>query len=300
MVRKKRLGAVVATLALLGAGTASAEAIKFATGDVEKDMPADSSAITTVPGRDYDSNGRNAGIGLDGYTMKDLRLSYDAKTDTLAVGINYYGIAGDLNGKGETPGVYNPPNLGGGKSITVAFSPVATSGNGAGTPVIVAGVPVDKSNPILKPDGSPATLNGFKVATYNPNGVGALGAMYGSNLAANTGDLAFNPSAEHPDFEFTIKNFSKIPGLNALTKGFYIQAYTGTGTTILVGKSQIYNTFIKPPTLQPQDILNPVSPGNTPLPPKVPEPTTVLGWAVAISAVAGWRARRRARTVASV
>ena len=299
MVWRRSIRLTLATLALMGAGTASADAIKFTTGDVEKDMPA-GPTVTIVPGRSYDSVARTPEIGMDGYTMKDLRLSYDAKTDTLAVGINYYGIAGNMNGQGETPGVYNPPNIGGGKSITVAFSPVSSTSAGPGTPVVVAGVPVDKSNPILNPDGSAATINGFKVATYNPNGVGALGAMYGSNLVANTGNLAFNPSAEHPDFEFTIKNFSKIPGLNALEKGFYIQAYTGTGTTILVGKSQIYNTFINPPLDQPQNIdPPPITPNVKPLPPQVPEPTTLLGWGIVVGGAA-WRVRRRLRPVASV
>ena len=301
MVRSGRIGLALAALALWGAGSARADAIKFTTGDVEKDMPANSSAVTVVPGRSLDSNGRDPSISVDGYTMKDLRLSYDAKTDSLAVGINYYGIAGNLNGEGQTPGVYNPPDIGGGKSITVAFSPVSANGSGAGNPVIVAGIPVDKTNPILNPDGTAATLNGFKVATYNPNGVGALGAMYGANLPANTGNLAFNPSADHPDLEFTITNFSKIPGLNALSKGFYIQAYTGTGTTILVGKNQIYNTFINPPNPQNPQNLDPppITPRPNGLPPTVPEPTTVLGWG-AVAAVAAWRVRRRIRPTASV
>ncbi|WP_435015934.1 PEP-CTERM sorting domain-containing protein [Tundrisphaera sp. TA3] len=303
MVRCSNIRLALAALALLGAGTtASAEAIKFATGDVEKDMPANSKSVTVVPGRAYDSVARPANFdGVDGFTMKDLRLSYDAKTDTLSVGINYYGIAGDVDGKGgATPGLYNPPNIGGGKSISVAFAPVSATGTGAGTPVVIAGIPVDKSNPILNANGQPATINGFKVATYNPNGVGALGAKFGTNLVANTGDLAFNPSAEHPDFEFTIKNFSKIPGLKALEKGFYVEAYTGTGTVITIGKSTIPSTFITPPPNQPQTIVvPPITPYVPVLPPQVPEPATLLGWGIMIGGAA-WRVRRRIRPVASV
>ena len=42
-----------------------------------------------------------------GWAIKDIRLSYDAQSDTLSVGVNTFGIAGDADGNGN-PGVADP------------------------------------------------------------------------------------------------------------------------------------------------------------------------------------------------
>ncbi len=278
--------------------TGTAVSPLFVTGNVEKDLPARSESVTVVPGRSIDSVAQpkwmtDAGL-INGYVMKDIRLSYDQKSDTLAVGVNYYGIAGNTDGSrdGSTSpqtiamGGSNPPHLGGDKSITVAFTPVTEKGINA-APLVVAGVPAIKS---VAPAG---TTDHFDVATFQ-NSPGGLGRSYGPTLTANLGNLAYDPSQAHPGFEFTIKNFSKIPGLNALTKGFYIQAYTGTGTTTIVGKSMIYNTFVGTPLKGPQKIVGPTditppTPGTT-----VPEPATILAWGL-VAGGSAWRVRRRFR-----
>jgi hypothetical protein len=322
MVRHSEFRWLVALLALGWARPVAADAITpavgsvsgtavsplFATGNAETDLPSSSKSVTVVPGQAESAVAQpawmtSAGL-INGYVMKDIRLSYDKTTDTLSVGVNFYGIAGNTDGTlngGTNPlttaaGGSNPPHIGGDKSISIAFTPVTAAGVNA-DPVVVAGVPANKT-------GSPAgSLDGFNVATVNDAQFKSSGIAqaYGMTLTSNLGSLAYDPSAAHPDFEFTIKNFSKIPGLNALTNGFYISAYAGTGSTIIIGKSAIADTFVAAPQAQnltpPANLNNPppVSPP-TATPSSTPEPTTILAWGL-VAGVAGLRVRRRLRNL---
>lgn len=311
MVRRRMSRSVMAlSLGLVWSGSVQADPIVsggtavsplFATGNVEKDMPSTSSSVTVIPGHPFNYTAQpqwmtNAGL-LNGYAMKDIRLSYDKASDTLAVGVNFYGVAGNTDGSpdGQTNPMTlkingsNPAHLGADKSITVALTPNTAAG-AAGTPLIVAGVPSVKSDA----DG---TTDHFTVAAFQ-NSTSGLTHSYGQTLAANVGNLAYDPSSAHPGFEFTIKNFSKVPGLNALTNGFYLSAYAGSEQTIIVGKSDIANTFVSPLVKSPQNLLPtpivvpPTVTPMTPPTPQVPEPNTVLAWGLIIGASA-WRIRRR-------
>ena len=44
----------------------------------------------------------NSGL-VSGWNIKDIRLDYNAATDTMYVGVNTYGVAGNVDGNG-TPG----------------------------------------------------------------------------------------------------------------------------------------------------------------------------------------------------
>jgi hypothetical protein len=291
--------AAAGTITTASAPTGAAVSPIFATGNAEVDLPSTSSSVTVVPGQKMNDVAQpqwmtQAGL-INGYVMKDIRLSYNAKTDTLAVGVNFYGIAGDTDGspdgstnpKTTAAGGSNPPHIGGDKSISIGFAPVTAAGASA-DPIVVAGVPAHKTS-------SPAgTLDSFNVATVNDPlyKTSGLAQAYGTSLTNNLGALAYDPSQAHPDFEFTIKNFSKIPGLNALTNGFYISAYAGTGTTIIIGKSAIASTLVGSPLQQPQNLDNPPPPITPPTPVRTPEPTTILAWGL-VAGGAGWRVRRR-------
>ena len=276
----------------------------FKTGDVEKDLPA-SSAVTIVPGRGENSVAQPTWMTqeglINGYVMKDIRLSYDQKTDTLAVGVNFWGIAGNAddspdgstNPKTAALGGSNPAHIGGDKSIAIGFTPVTTSGTSA-PPLILAGVPAIKT-------GTPSnTVDNFTVASYTASPSG-ITRSFGATMTSNVGNLAYDPSQAHPDFEFTIKNFSKIPGLNALANGFYIQAYAGTGSYTTIGKSEIFDTLVKLPTPS-QGNLNNTPTGTVPTgsvtvnvpPPRVPEPATILAWGLVVGGGA-LRLRHRLR-----
>jgi hypothetical protein len=318
MVRHSVSRWLVALLALGWAWPAAADAITgvtpnppsstaalgtslFKTGNVETDMPGPSNSVTVINGQAQNAVAQpqwmtNEGL-VNGYVIKDIRLNYNQTTDTLSVGVNFYGIAGNTDGTpngGTNPlttaaGGSNPPHLGGDKSIDIAFTPVTAAGSSA-NPVVVAGVPANKSN---SPAGS---LDGFTVATVNTANLGAgIAQSFGTNLTSNIGALAYDPSQAHPDFEFTIKNFSKIPGLNALTNGFYVSAYAGSGTTLIVGKSAVPDTLVSSPLSGPQNLNTPPAASAPPTPQlHTPEPTTLLAWGL-VAGGAGWRVRRRLR-----
>ena len=307
----RKMGRCLATLslALAWAGHARADAIVssgtmvspiFQTGDVDTDMPSTSKSVTTIAGHAFNYTYQpqwmtDAGL-INGYAMKDIRLSYDKSSDTLAVGVNFFGVAGDTDGSpnGQVNPLTiayhgsNPPQFGADKSVAVAFTPVTAAGIPATTPVVVAGIPA------VKTDVPAGTTDHFTVAAYQSS-TGGLAQSFGQTLTSNVGNLAYDPSKAHPDFEFTVKNFSKIPGLNALTNGFYLSAFSGSQQTVIVGKSDIANTFVKPPTLDQQNLNTP--PVITPpiismSPPAVPEPTTILAWGLIVGGSA-WRFRRR-------
>ncbi|MDR3639603.1 MAG: hypothetical protein P4L84_37730 [Isosphaeraceae bacterium] len=283
MVLQRLLYPGLALLVLVGARPAGAAAITF-TGNVANDFGS-TSGVFDVPGLSnpldigQSSAITNAG-DISGWAIKDIALSYDKTTDTMYVGVetftNSHGvksIAGDAYGSGTETGTDNPPNFGvntpgSDKSITVAFAPDSPgNSNQPGTPTVVAGVPANKS-------ANGSGIDGFTVANYAASS--AIQTSFGSTLINNTGALAFNPNAAHPDFEFTITNFSHLPGIS-VSKGFWVAAYAGSLKDVSVGETYIDFTRVIVP--QPQEI---------------PEPATVLAWSVLAGAVACGRIRRKA------
>jgi hypothetical protein len=290
MVRLGVIRTSFATLALIGARPVLAVPITL-TGKVETDFQANNPGVHVTPVlHDPLQVGESPFIPangwVSGWAVKDIRSSYDTSTDTLYVGIdtlkNAQGnsaIIGDADGNGNPGGAsaamakaggVDPASLGGHKSVTVAFAADDPKHPGMpGTPVAVAGVPADKST------AGPG-LDGFNVAAYKNNGSG-IENNYGKTLTANLGALGFDPSAGHPGFEFTIKNFSKIPGLNP-ANGFWLSLYAGSTDDVVAGETTLPLTRI--PSLAQQTIT--------------PEPATLLPWTF-VAGAAWFSIRRRAR-----
>src|SRR5690606_30014061 len=117
-----------------------AGSIQF-TGDVEKDFPtsvadglrgividnpeAGPAGIGTVSNpRDVNIPDWMAAEGREtGWNFKDIRLAYDQATDTLAVGVNFFGVAGDVDGDGN-------PNASDPRTIASGGMDEARFGNG--------------------------------------------------------------------------------------------------------------------------------------------------------------------------
>jgi hypothetical protein len=285
MVRRSVFLGTVATLALLGVRAAWADPITltgYAANDFNPNtnlnvdvLPIDSNPLMTIAETPY----MIANNRITGWAVKDLRMGFDPGSGMVSVGVNSYGISGDADGNGN-PGTVDPkdpnfvhgqdlPNFGGTKSITVAFAANnPTNPNLPGTPLIVAGVPADKTT-------AGSGIDGFTVASYAGNN-GGIENNYGATLTGHVGNLAVNPSASTPDFEFTIPNFSTIPGIS-MSQGFWVKLYSGSADDGSVGEEN--SAWIRVPALAAQSI---------------PEPATWLAWTL-LGGGAAWRRWRQAK-----
>jgi hypothetical protein len=269
----KAAAALALVLATLIAAPAGAGSITTLTGNVEVDFPAGASDVITLVNPRYPTNNPEAYIASHnlstGWSIKDIRLSYDKAADVMYVGVNFFGIAGDADSNGNpgtvsaaaaAHGAIDVAHLGGRESITLGFDMT-----NSGSPGFLAGVPGDKST-------AGAGLNGFTIAEFTGSGLG-LANSYGAVMSNQMGGLFFDPSAANPDFEFAIRNFSKVPGYDP-TKGFGLIAFAGTPDD----------------TYEEEGALFPRVGGQ-----QVPEPASLVGWAAFAAAGAVWRLRRRSR-----
>ena len=285
MVRRRLLFGAAAIVALAGGRPAAAGPISFATGDAEKDMPSSQSGVLTIVNRatptspsvpsqpDYmTQEGR-----VNGWLIKDMRVYYDQPDDRLYVGVNFFGIAGDVDGNGVVgttdprfTGIEEKLNMGS-NSWTDSTITVGIDLTNSGTPTIVAGLSSDKTVQ------GPGT-DGFSVNKYNAQG--GLGMSYGESLNAHNLNLAFDPSADHPDFLFSIGGVSQLPGFD-MNSGLGFVVHAGSSYDDRVGEEDLNYTHV-----DFQQIVPP--------PPSTPEPTTVLAWSVVVGGAA-WRGAKRRR-----
>jgi len=287
MVHRRLIPWPLALLVLLGLRSPAAFAVPIQfTGNVANDFnPVTNPNVVTTP---VSSNALNIGQSswitangwISGWSIQDIRTNYDPTTDTLSVGMNtfknasgQYAPFGQANGDPTgTPTGYDPAHLGGDKSVALAIAPVnLTNLSQPGTPVIVAGVPADKTT-------AGAGIDGFTVSGFNATKAATSGLAYafGTSLPQYMGNLAYDPTSAHPQLEFTIKNFSKIPGLDPAS-GFWISAYAGSSQDGVAGEA--YLSWSKIPANAEQNI---------------PEPATCLAWMIA-TAAAACRFRRSGR-----
>ncbi len=114
MISRKVLWSGIVVV-LLGARTVVAAPITF-TGNVANDFnPQTNPGVTIITDATHDNNPihiaqpswmTDSGL-VSGWNIKDMRLDYNAATDTMYVGVNTYGVAGNVDGNG-TPGVPDP------------------------------------------------------------------------------------------------------------------------------------------------------------------------------------------------
>jgi hypothetical protein len=270
-------------LAGLQPAASTAAPIQF-TGNVTNDFnPANNvNTVVTPVSSNPLSIGQSSWITnqgwVSGWSIQDIRTNYDSTSDTLYVGFNNFkntsgGIAplGQANGDPSgTATPYDPAHLGGDKAVALAiaaYNPVSPAQPGGA--VAVAGIPADKTTAGTGTDG-------FTVAQYNTaNASNGLAYQFGKTISQTAGSyLAYDPSPAHPQLEFAIKNFSKIPGLDP-TKGFWISAYAGSSLDGVAGEA--YLSWSKVPANAEQNI---------------PEPTAWLAWTL-VTGAAAWRLRKR-------
>jgi hypothetical protein len=285
MVGRNVFRMMLVVVAVSGARSAMADPITF-TGNVSTDF-----GITT-PGQSTNTNvtvvstssslNPSISTGTGGTTLyndvspgdaiKQVAFSYDAANNTAYVGVQTWGVAGNVsnstiaNGNGMVVGfeslngqTYNPINL--------------------TAPTFVAGTANIGSGQTAAEAGRGSGLDGFNVATYTGGtvpGTMNLLAGFGTTLSTGMGNLAFSPSTTTPDYEFSIANFSQVLGASP-NKGVVLMVQDGQ-INIDTSKDEIVGVG-----LQPQVI-----------PPNTPEPSTVVIW-VGLAGGMAWGYRRRSR-----
>lgn len=202
--------------------SANAQPVTF-TGDVETDFTHSQTRTVVDPG------GVDVGMPtsfppgtISGNDMKDVRLIYDPTTDILYVGINTYGIAGDVDGDGDpantsatlvAAGGVDLPDFSSTESFCIFFDM-----DQDGTYDAIAGV------------AGNTDVTGFSVNQFS--GSAALPSFaFGTPLPSNTGALFANPSSSQPDLEFTVLNFSTLPlssGSDADPNTFAFNTFIGS------------------------------------------------------------------------
>ncbi len=186
-------------------------------GDVPEDfgtLEEDGTLVITDPVSDVGLPAAAPQEARSGHDMEDVRLYYDEGADILYVGINIVGsgIAGDVDGDGDPSGTSDWLALSLGRDLadfggTESFS-VAFDLDQDGTYDFLAGV------------SSATDISGYRVAEYDPDPrlvqPGAFGAdLVGHDPLPNgVGECPvtelINPSAEWPDLQFTITNWSEL------------------------------------------------------------------------------------------
>ncbi len=175
------------------------------TGDATVDFdPADDGVIVIA-----DPGGQDVAIPSPpftpptGYDIEDIRLYYDRDTDILYVALNTYTIAGDSDNDGDPNGTSPELDEEGGTDWadfrnTESFGLVLDTDND-GDGDAVAGVN--------------CFFDITTFGTYRFQGLLEIPfCSFGPPLVAQSGTTT-NPSVLGPDLEFTIPNFSGLPGL---------------------------------------------------------------------------------------
>lgn len=221
------LGAVAAAMLSLCAPWASA--VPVFTGNVKADFTGPG-VVTVSDPRDVDMGPAFVGC-ISGWDIEEVRLYYDALTDTLYVGVATFGIAGDADGDGDpggpallSQGGKDVPDLGQGET---AYMKLDVSCDGV--PDIVIGVP--KSADLVTPGGLRAAYYAVGVAT----------APFGATLTEMAVTAFCSPTPEAPHLEFTASGLSKAPGFSQAGPGLMVSVWVvmGSGVDGLIGEDQV-------------------------------------------------------------
>jgi hypothetical protein len=200
------------------------------TGNVESDFVGP--CVTIVPDPEDVVMGDQFGSAISGFDIKDIRFCYDASNDTLYVGINSFGIAGDADGDGDPGGSSQAlirslgvdlPDFGGSESFFVLVDAGVD-----GTYDIVVGVP--RCSSMVESCGfGAATVDWF-----------ADTAPFGAPIPEHTGSFFASPTRDAPDLEFTVPNLSLLAGLVASADEYTMQVIAFMGSTVDDGIGEDY------------------------------------------------------------
>jgi hypothetical protein len=298
MVRPRFWPAAVALLGLIAPAAGRAGTIPF-TGNVENDFPLvkgndirvviDNPNPTPPDGTIPTGNPRDIDLPAwmkseskePGWNFKDVRLYYDRASDSLAVGVNFYGVGGDVDGDGNpdvtdartsASGGRDEARFGGGETVSVGLDL-----NNDRRPDIIAGIPIQK------PAGQDGIAS-FTLAKYKdtPSGL-AFGygdkSIGSTNLMDFLGRKSIETSLAAPDMEFELLNFSQLgklfdPKFDPLSSPMGLVAFAAGMNDVIVGEDSVPYSAVSPQVI-------------------VPEPATLLAWGTVLAGGLAWRFRHR-------
>ncbi|MBN2452289.1 MAG: hypothetical protein JXR77_18025 [Lentisphaeria bacterium] len=210
-----------------GVGSTAEAAPPVFTGDAEVDFASPPCIVIEDPtGIDVGVPGC-VGNNISGFDMKDLRFYYHAATDTLYVAFNTYGIAGDADGDGDPGGPVYPPDCGGGTDLP----------DFAGTEYFALMIDVDRdhSMDLIVGVSGWTDIDGFSAAVWRPSSGYPGLDDFGAPLSEFTGICVAPGTTTAPDIEFTIPNFSQIPGSSGTDDDLSCQIMASMGSWEDVG-----------------------------------------------------------------
>ncbi|MFT7624711.1 MAG: hypothetical protein ACI9WU_003900, partial [Myxococcota bacterium] len=229
-----KITTVVAISAALTLFATNAIAQPTITGHVDTDFDLDGT-VTII-----DPDGIDVGVPNDfplgtisGNDMAALRLYHDIGTDTLYVGFDTYGIAGDVDGNGN-------PSLPGSVLVELggtdhpAFGVTETFG-------VAFDFDEDGDSDVIVGVGNTGDLSSFGTRFYLQNPI--FGSWFGAEVAGHQATLLTVPSVITPDIEFTIPNFSTLRALMGGTadKTTRVTAHMGSLEAAGIGVDWIFS-----------------------------------------------------------
>lgn len=207
---------------------------------------------------------------ISGFDMQAFYLEYDAATDTMYIGIDCFTICGDADGDGNPGGTSaalanlggeDIPEFGPGEAFGLLIDTDNDYTTANGDFDVVIGV---------RDDDTLAQIGAFEYTGLISEEL--VNVVWGNRLP-NPITLFQSPSATAPDLEFTIANFSTLPGFPAGQLPLVYQLHLGMGSLVDDGIAEDY----APDQNNPVGITPTATPTETPT---ATEPPTLTATAV--------------------
>ena len=226
---------------------------------------------------------------ISGWDMQAFYVEYDEATDTMYVGIDCFVICGDSDGDGDPSGTSTTlaglggedvANFGPGESFGLLIDTDNDYSDSGGDFDVVIGVRDEDD------------LSAIGVFTYTGLiGEEMVNEVWGTRLP-NTVTLFQSPNAAAPDLEFSIANFSTLPGFTPGQLPQTYQLHLGMGALgIDDGIGEDYAPDRTPIVITP-------TPSPTPSPsPTPPPPTEVPSTGSTFATMQEWKAAQEVESI---
>jgi len=204
---------------------------------------------------------------ISGFDIRALYLEYDTATDILYVGIDCFNICGDTDGDGDPSGTSTAlaglggedvPEFGPGESFGMLIDTDNDYTGASGDFDVVIGV---------RDEDTLAQIGAFEYSGLI--GEEMVNEVWGNRLA-NVVTLFQSPSAAAPDLEFSIANFSTLPGFTPGQLPQTYQLHSGMGALGVddgIGEDYLPDQTAIVITPTPTPTVSPTPPPPTEVPP---------------------------------